>query len=320
MNRFGSATTSQRIAVRAHCRRRIGSEMASSAPTNERTYYEYLPHTEHACGDIWVGLPTLGLLPYSAVSGLVITPACDLSNRKTDTVTYLPIVPVVSYFLTGAEIPDITSKIRNLCSGAKYSPVSQWRDDQRRPPISSELERDIENIKQRLGAPRLSVAEATALGRALGGFRALKEPHGVDTPRGLASLFGADWEKMLTRIVSNAYSNDLHFLPADLQDAAFSGVFKHSVVLFRYPITLPSAILDMAMSASPEIWKEMIAEHSPSIPMLGHFSSHLPFKALTLKSSFRADLLTRYVALYNRIGSPDFSHTTVARFVADIRG
>ena len=43
-------------------------------------------------------------------------------------------------------------------------------------------------------------------------------------------------------------------------------------------------------------------------------------KALRIRPRFLSDLLTRFTALYSRIGSPDFTEGTVDQYVDQIRG
>ncbi len=71
--------------------------MTRAHPT-ARTYYELTPPGDHATGDIWSDLPTHGLLKLERCAALIIPPACDLANNKVDTLTYLPVVPVLCSF------------------------------------------------------------------------------------------------------------------------------------------------------------------------------------------------------------------------------
>lgn len=67
-------------------------------PVTEKSFYSLYPDGYHATGDIWMRLPSMGLLSREHVSGLIVTPACDLANCKTETVTYVPIVPVSEFW------------------------------------------------------------------------------------------------------------------------------------------------------------------------------------------------------------------------------
>jgi len=88
-----------------------------------RDYYELDPPLEHAPGDIWSDLPTFGVLPADRTAGLVITPACDLSNRKVETITYLPVITVRQFGCSSTGLAatqmvcsDATSKVGTTSS------------------------------------------------------------------------------------------------------------------------------------------------------------------------------------------------------------
>jgi hypothetical protein len=72
-------------------------------------FYDFHPDGRFVPGDIWSDLPSFGVLQSHRVRGVVITPSCDLANAKTETVSYLPIVPILSYFAIPAGLPKIGS-------------------------------------------------------------------------------------------------------------------------------------------------------------------------------------------------------------------
>jgi hypothetical protein len=127
----------------------------------------------------------------------------------------------------------------------------------------------------------------------------------------LAIFFGKNFEKIKVDIITNSYSSDLHFLPRDDEDSDWSAIQEHSVVLFRYPITVPIEILDLAMDYSIVNWKEtMIAESSKFSSATG-FRHEKPLKVIKLNPDYLSDLLTRFVGVYVRIGSPDFTEKNI---------
>jgi len=85
--------------------------MPQKLDTRIQDYYDVFPACGNNTGDIWSALPTFGLLGDTPLSGIVITPACDLSNRKVETISYLPLIPVCAYFTTPAFMPDIFREI-----------------------------------------------------------------------------------------------------------------------------------------------------------------------------------------------------------------
>jgi hypothetical protein len=93
-------------------------------------------------------------------------------------------------------------------------------------------------------------------------------------------------------------------------DLDLSPIAKHSVTLFRYPLTVPVSLLDAAQDTLLTDWNEATTALAREEPMAVACSGLRPLKCLRLQSRFLADLLTKFVALYSRIGSPDFTHET----------
>jgi hypothetical protein len=76
-------------------------------PIGPSDYYEQFPSADHQSGDIWANLPSHGVLGAARLACVVITPACDLVNRKVETLTYLPIVSVCAYLASRSHLPEI---------------------------------------------------------------------------------------------------------------------------------------------------------------------------------------------------------------------
>src|SRR5262249_35992899 len=127
----------------------------------------------------------------------------------------------------------------------------------------------------------------------------------------LSTVFANDWSKIKEKIVTNSYGSHLHFLPSDGQDQAYAGLPSHAVVLFRYPLTASIEIFDLAQQTTTASWKRTIEHAATFLPAALNFSDAKPLKVLSLRSEFLHDLLSRYVAVYNRIGSPDFSKNSI---------
>jgi hypothetical protein len=68
-------------------------------------------------------------------------------------------------------------------------------------------------------------------------------------------LLGSEFEKVVERIVRNAYRTDMHFLPKDLQDPSWGGITEHSVALFRNATSVPIRILDSAQDMMLNDWE-----------------------------------------------------------------
>jgi hypothetical protein len=135
-------------------------------------------------------------------------------------------------------------------------------------------------------------------------------------------LFMGDkqFRKILERIVRNSFSLDIHFLPSDEQDTLWSGVPRHSIVLFRYAFTVPLTVLDHAQFSEARDWTETIGKIVSIVPAISAFAYEYPLKRLRLKPHFLSDLLTRYVSMYVRLGSPDFTQHMVSEYVDQIGG
>ncbi|TWB54314.1 hypothetical protein [Nitrospirillum viridazoti] len=288
-----------------------------------RSYYDTLPMLAHRCGDIWRGLPTLGSLGTESCAGLVITPACDLSWQKSDTVTYLPIVPIRAYFSLDAALPLVLEKISaaislfsgdNLPKRQKYNVYMS--------PSHDELDALKNGVVDFLENQPRSDKIKIAASRVLSGIEIIKKINSgnlCEIESGdISTLFGSDWQKMKDRMIRNSFSPAIHFLPSDNQEEIFSGVQSHSLVLFRYPITIPVKILNIAQEIGASDWRSQI--DSMGIPRIlkESLGEVPPIKVLTLKSFFLSDLLTRFSALYNRVGSPDFSDDTITAYINEV--
>ena len=276
-------------------------------------YYDTVPPAGHAPGDIWVGLPTMGLLRLAHVPGIVITPACDLANHKAETVTYVPVVPITTYFASQAFLPEVMRAIESHLKGVGADGLNLT--DGRRfgyPSVST-----VRAVKELIAAPpRNEISD-----RLTTGLRYVESAR--DTGRAelsdLRQLLGPkSLAETVQKIVKNAYRLDMHFLPHDGQIADWSGVAEHSVALFRYPITAPTDILDAANAPTIADWATAVSELAPTWPVATHFSEKRPMKRVSVKPRFLSDLLTRYVALHVRLGSPDFTPDTVAEYTRQI--
>lgn len=282
---------------------------------SSRRYYDLLPPDAHYCGDIWKGLPCAGLLGTSAVTGLVVTPACDLSQRKAETITYLPIIPVRAYFSTLGALPELHRRVQGYLKAGQLAIDVPWKEGSFVPPKAHQVDALINAIESHLKAKQRGQAEVTALGRASAALRIVKlvahpELSEVD-PGELSMAFGNDWPKIKERIVTNAYSSYLHFLPSDQQDPAYAGLPSHSIVLFRYPLTASIEIFDLAQQSTDSSWQKALEQTAAFLPAARAFERTKPIKVLCLRSEFLHDLLSRYLAVYNRIGSPDFSRNSI---------
>jgi hypothetical protein len=289
---------------------------------NSRRYYDLLPPSTHSCGDIWQGLPSFGLLGSAPISGLVVTPACDLTQRKAETITYLPVIPVRAYFSTLAALPETHRRIKNYLKAGKFTCELAWSSDGFVPPRLDEIDGIIGSVREYIVAKQRSMSELSALQKAIVGLKiaeAIAKPDLSQIPGAdLALFFGPDWPKMKERIVANSFSSHLHFMPSDDQDPIYSGISSHSLVLFRYPLTTSIEIFDLAQASTEAAWSNSIAQTATFLPAAASFRNTRPIKVLAVRPEFLHDLLSRYVAVYNRIGSPDFSRSSIDAICAQM--
>jgi hypothetical protein len=177
----------------------------------------------------------------------------------------------------------------------------------------------------RLGRDKLSQKEAIAIRRAICGLHLIR---GILTGTGtkepgklLRTLWGEkEFRDISKRIVKNSYRTDIHFLPCDSQPTAFSGVSTHSVALFRYPLSLPLDILDAASVPGNDEWAVAAGALTGAYPCAKMVVDQRPLKVLCVRPRFMSDILTRFTALYGRIGSPDFSAVAVEKYSNEISG
>src|SRR5262249_41511373 len=108
-----------------------------------------------------------------------------------------------------------------------------------------------------------------------------------------------------------------HFLPSDGKQASSSSVPKHSVALFRRALSLPIEVLDIAQQCTPENWMEECRLNS-NLSELRASLGCWPVRLATLRGDFLADLISRYVGMYIRLGSRDFTEDTVSLYVSQI--
>lgn len=256
------------------------------------TYYERLPKSAHRTGDIWRSLPTFDILPMKHVSGVVITPACDLANHKTPTITYLPILSVADYLLSIAAYSCIRPVLIELFGALKLQDLAALLPRELHPS-STDLEYMRSALADSVNPRIVRVLDGLAL---LDGEQ--RDGRNKRLKR-LAHCLGDRWSKMLERIVSNAYADDIHFLPPDTLHSAISAVPEPSVALFRLPLTLPRTRFDSAMENTSATVADQL-------------------KTATLQAPFLTDLLTRFARLYIRLGSPDLSETAIADMVSNI--
>lgn len=292
---------------------------ASIAATD---YYDAFPTNEHVPGDVWAHFPSFGILQTAKCSALIITPACDLANRKVETLTYVPIIPISQYLASRDLVSDICRALEGqaVVAGCQMS----FRANGQKQLQAEDVTAASILLAETSGQEKLGQKEESARNRFASGLKLLESILSGDRCAKpllhCQTLFGeSEFTAICKRIVTNGYRTDIHFLPSDGQEKnEWSAIADHSVALFRYPLTLPLELLDLSLDVHEFEWASIIAAKSRQYPCGAMLSGKRPIKLLRIRPRFVSDLLTRFLALYGRLGSPDFSPGTVDTFIQDI--
>jgi hypothetical protein len=291
-----------------------------SVPIGAADYYDLFPSTSHNPGDIWTGLPTFGVLDVATAPGIVITPACDLSNGKVESITYLPIVPVRRFVISRAVLPEIKRAISGLLEAGGMTNLDElpaghsW-------PMSGDLKVLSALISEQLADALLPKKIQVVLQRAQRGLEILthccaESSADISLAQLIALIGQRDWTTLMARIITNARS-DSHFLPADEQRPDWSALSEHSVALLRFPLSIPIEVFEMSQRVTPDQWDPAAKAMARLLPCVSSIPVR-PMKRLRLQERFTADLLTRFTAVFTRLGSPDFTPATVTKFTNDL--
>ena len=286
---------------------------------NVRDYYDLAPPIALAAGDIWSDLPTFGLIPGGATRAIVITPACDLSNRKVATASYLPIIPLRQYFLSPSFVPTIRREAEKHLKAAGL-PMPPPPSNPFAPPALPAIEAVLRVCETRGSEPSKGRTReaATRASAALTLLRACHRQKTQDYPAmEFTKAFGATtWNATVRQVVRNSHRLDLFFLPSDAEPISWSAIPDPSVVLFRYPFSAPIQLLECAQDVQLTNWDTAIAGLRTLLPGIDAFSTR-PLKRGTLRAGFLGDLLTRFVSMHVRLGAPDLTDGTVDTIVQD---
>ena len=272
-------------------------------------YYDSLPSIQHCTGDIWRNLPSFGLTSGDHCPGLVISPSCDLYNGKTCTVNYLPIVPVNEFLCCSDFYAEARGALLQILRGLNHGNGEALLPTDRLPSqydtsslhsflsekrgASAVKDRERQNGKAILALITLMIAEH---GRS-----------SLTTQECLRGFAKKNRNRIVEGIVNNTFRSDVHFLPKEQSDPDWIAIEEHSLVLLRKPFSIPIDVLDAASNSAPERWNSDIRLLSHNSRYLANFSGEYPMKCLRLKEAFLKDLLGRFLGLFLRMGSPNFS-------------
>jgi hypothetical protein len=276
-------------------------------------YYELTPPASHGTGDIWQGLPCFGLSGTGVCAAVVITPACDLAWSKSATLTFLPIRTLAQCICDGVFLPDLRSSVNAGLDSLGLGHLKPYVDAATRTDIESAtavltaIKESPADKKKQIQKDRLEAAMQLVIDTT---STTLKEADAVS--RFASALRDEEWKKFRAGLIRNSLRPDLHFLPKDGHESyEWRAVPVHSVVLFRYPYSLPVRLLDEANHLSIDSWEQRISSSGLSPILWEATRNKPPLKCLRLKKDFLADLLSRFVSLFSRLGSPDFTDEAI---------
>lgn len=281
-------------------------------------YYSSALATQNT-GDIYRGLPTFGLLKMDVCSGIVITPACDLSNSKVETITYLPIISIKNWFCSRSIYQIIRSELKSHFNNVPIEFDETILPKNFLPKVDS-----LPLMKSLIPTDKsVSQKHKEIYGKILNGIGLIEKIISPEEQKfegnDLLKFIG---EKKLNqikeKIISNSFSNDIHFLPKDYENIEWSAIENHSLALFRYPITVPIEIFELANDYNCSNWELSVDELSQRLPSVDAFKNMRPLKSIRLNQEFLGDLLTRFVSLYVRLGSPDFTPDVMEKIKTEI--
>jgi hypothetical protein len=256
--------------------------------------------------------------------GIVITPACDLANRKAETVTFLPVISIPDYLNGIALIPDVLQVIQGQAQAVGSVVASCNSALGYELPGLLLLEHDRQLLSTERTALPAEAKKSAAIKRILAGLDfllRLRRGERANELSNLSVIFGEkELKKMIERIVRNNFSADIHFLPADGKEPTLSSMPWHSVVLFRYPTSLPLALLAIAEDLGAANWVASLDANRSAFPSCHHLTERRPLRVSTVKPRFFSDIVARFVALQVRLGSPDFSSDSIELMTTQIRG
>jgi hypothetical protein len=270
--------------------------------------YDFAPDVTHSAGDIWRGLPTFGLTPNKTCTGIIISPSCDLANEKTETISYLPIAP-----------------LRNIICGPPFhrNSLIQLREalntadlvDEARSIQDKAMGFSVQDVNQLIARVAKMDQKDKKVLRVVDCLRNAEIILQNDAARFPEICKSREYAKIVEGLVKNAVRSDMHFLPADGLRDPRSLLKVPSCAMLRYPITIPVHVLDLANDVLIKDWESAMKALAAEYHLADEFKEQ-PLKMLKLRSEFLSDLISRYLALFLRLGSRDFSDQQVANFVS----
>lgn len=262
-------------------------------------YYIQLPTGGPTQGDIWSDLPS-GNDTNQVCNGLIITPRCDFTHSKSSVLNYLPIISLEEYLISVACFPHIEHVIDEIRDGLR------GKADALNVDHLFELGIPIEEIRKEVELSTSTLPRSKQFEKAKAdleaGHEKMKEMAILLTmPRvTLYQLKLIFTKKRLLHIQRDLVKNnnaDTYFLPP------CTGLLElPSLVLLRHIYTCPIDIVGQSRNAKTEI----SASSKSGLP---------PERLLRLNSPFIESLMSKFAALFTRVGTRDIPDDAVQTFI-----
>jgi hypothetical protein len=274
-----------------------------------KDFYKNLPQIKHETGDIWRGIPSFGLLSDEFIRALVITPACDLEQKKSETVTVLPIITISDFFYSKCFYSEIWSEFSNPLTEFGIGNENRYTN-----PKSEDIMAYIDYIKDD-NKKKIILSKVT---KYLEYISYCEDPLNKEKPKISDILNNKNLDKIIKGIITNSYRTDIHYLPHDGNISDSSILDSHSIALFRYSFSFPIDILNLAALGNEDAWITDINNFKKTYQFSEIFKSY-PVNVSTLKDDFLSDLISRFISMHIRLGSRDFTEETISNFADTIK-
>jgi len=252
-----------------------------------------------------------------AQHGLLITARCDIEHVRSDSLTFLPVVPLTHWLLFDGALSILLSQVskhrqtaqqllRKL--DANLSKVIDLDDDDWQNSL-----RRFTDARDDLDKPTLNLLRNTLVDLATLRAAYLQCAGDIDATQKVlqeagpvSSLYKRLWSQKLDELLSDKIL-DAHFLPTiDMLETTedTSGY----VVLFRHVISVPGLV---APYLARGVWSETIQRNPDLGSKLAAYLDISPKRFIAIISNIQSPYLEyivqRFVQTFSRIGSPDFT-------------
>lgn len=281
--------------------------MSKIAVANISDCYRAELPTKHQTGDIWRNIPSPFRLPCQNKIAVNITPACDLENDKTDTIIFLPIIPIKFFFFLPKMQKNILGKVQRF-----FKEKSILFPIDRIIPCVAIISK-IQELSKRLKEQ----SDINKINSFISYFEIINKRVYPDNLNILCEIFSAkELKEEKVKIINNQYGTT-YFLPKEKMFYEEFGVLQeHSVVLLQYPFALPIDFLYPVFSMDTD-WNQ----HCQNANFIfgNEFSKNRPICSLQIKQYILDDLLSHYSTRHMRIGAPEYSQAALDVIIDVIR-